>query len=370
LEKKLAIIAVIVVAIVVIAGVAIALWSPGDDGEDEKVIYWIKVAPVDQSAQIAAGLIDGGVSWEPYCSDTILSGNGHSLMETGDLEGWSEHPCCVLAVSTSYAQAHPDLVARVIAAHIEATEWIIETIENKTTNVDNYTTLLAMGAAFSGRNTTVVAASLDNINYLYELNDELNDYLVNFTNEFITLEQVLNSTVTSDGYASVEDYVDTLVNDSYMTTSETLNKSASILGTVRLGYLNGDLHQFARIVASNETLWGNATGSLFEQWGVEITGTVYGNGADEMTGFSTGLIDMGYLGAPPVILKSLNLNYKITIVSQANTEGSSLIVSNDITSIADLDGKTIATPGVGSIQHLWLMAFAEKYGFELKAPGT
>ncbi len=144
---------------------------------------------------------------------------------------------------------------------MEATDWILDTIENKDTNPDNYTNLLQMGAAFSGRNTSVVAASLEHMTLLYDINDQFKDYLVNFTEDFIDLDQIPDTAVTARGYSSVEDFVDTFVNDSYMETAATLSKSDTILGTVRLGYLNGDLHQFARVVASNVTMW---EGTAFE----------------------------------------------------------------------------------------------------------
>lgn len=375
MEKKLAIIAVIVVAVVVVGVVAVAMYAPSTDKD---TIYWRQIQPVDQKGYIANGTVDGGVSWEPYCSDSIISGTGISLMETGDLEGWSEHPCCVVTTSTAFAEDHPELVARVLAAHIEASEWIISTIENKTSNPTNYTFLLEMGASFSSRNTTVVAASLENINILYDMNDVLKNYLVNFTNTFIELNQTKMSYVTARGYSSVEDFVDTFVNDTFMAIAQSGNitKVNSTVGTVNLGYLNGDLHQYARVVASNITMWDDTTWegkSLFEQWGINIVGTVYVNGPAVMSAYDAGIIDMGYLGSPPAIVKHLNVNTEnsnIMIVAQANTEGSALIVGEGIDSIDDLGGKTIATPGPGSIQHLWLLAFCEEHGYKLKMVGV
>jgi hypothetical protein len=93
-----------------------------------------------------------------------------------------------------------------VAAHVEATDWILSTIENKTANPDNYTNLLAMGAAFSGRNATVVAASLEHMTLLYAINDELKDYLVDFTNQFIDLNQTTSAAVTARGYDNVTDF--------------------------------------------------------------------------------------------------------------------------------------------------------------------
>jgi NitT/TauT family transport system substrate-binding protein len=373
MDKKIAIVAVLVVIIVVGGIVAMSMMS--NDENDEKTIYWLTAAPVLQKDQISQGIIDGGVSWEPYCSDSILSGDAHALLWSGEF--WPNHPCCVLAVNANFAEDHPELVARAIAAHIEATEWIIDTVANKTSNPTNYTMLLSMGATFSSRNTSVVEASLEHMTLLYDLNQQLKDYLVNFTNEFIALNQTTSDAVDDRGYDSVEDFIDTFVNDTYMTMAGNLSKVDATVGTVKLGYLNGDLHQFARVVASNVTMWDGTAyegKDLFTQWGVEITSPApFANGAFVMQGFDTGLIDMAYLGSPPAILKHLNVNTEnsdIRIVSQVNVEGSAIIVSNDILSIADLDGKTIATPGPGSIQHLMLLAFAKENGFNIKLAGT
>lgn len=373
MDKKIAIIAVVIVAIVLGGIVAVTMLGGGED--EEKTIYWIAVPPVNQKDQIAQGLIDGGVSWEPYCSDSIVSGTGHALIWSGDF--WAQHPCCVLAVNKQFADGNPELVARVVAAHVEATEWILSTIENKASNPDNYSKLLAMGAAFSGRDTTVVAASLEHMTLLYEINDQLKEYLVNFTNEFIGLNQTSMAAVTARGYDNVTAFIDTFVDDSYLSTAATLSKVDSTLGTVRLGFLQGDLHQFARVVASNVTMWDGTAyqgKNLFTQWGVEISSPApYANGAFLMQGFDTWVIDMGYLGSPPAILKHLNVNTansNIRIVAQVNVEGSAIIVNNNIQSIDDLDGKTIGTPGPGSIQHLMLLAWAKENGFTVKLAGT
>jgi NitT/TauT family transport system substrate-binding protein len=374
MDKKIAIIAIFVVVIVV--GGVVAISMMGDDGdEDEKTFYWLSVAPVLQKDQISQGIIDGGVSWEPYCSDSILSGDSHALMWSGEF--WPNHPCCILAVNANFAEDNPELVARVVAAHIEATDWVLDTIANKTSNPENYTMLLDMGATFSSRNTTVVEASLEHMTLLYDLNQQFKDYLVNFTNDFIALNQTSNAAVDDRGYDSVEDFIDTFVDDSYLSMSAGLSKVDETVGSVDLGYLNGDLHQFARVVASNVTMWEGTEyegKDLFTQWGVEIASPApFANGAFVMQAFDTGLIDMAYLGSPPAILKHLNVNTDnsdIRIVAQVNVEGSAIVVNNEIQTIDDLVGKTIGTPGPGSIQHLMLLAFAEEYDLDLKLAGT
>lgn len=368
-SKKLGLIAIAVVAIVILA--AVGIFMLGGDGKDENTIYWVDVKPAYQKDQLAQGLIDGGVSWEPYCSDSILAGTGHALVWSGEF--WPNHPCCVLAVNAKFAQDNPELVARTLAAHIEATDWILDTIANKTVNEEDYAKLLDLGASFSGRNTTVVAASLEHMTLLYELNQELKDYLVNYTNQFISMGQIpdADSKLEARGYSSVDDFIDIFVNDSFQTAAAGLTKVNSTIGTVKLGFLQGDLHQFARVVASDVSLWEGTEyegKNLFTQWGVKIESpSPYGNGALLMDGFGIGEINMGYLGSPPAIVKHLNVNNEnsnIRIVAQVNIEGSAIIVNEDIQDVEDLGGKIIATPGPGSIQHLLLMAFAEANGMK------
>ncbi len=101
MDKKIAIIAVAVVAIVIVAAFAVTMMS---DNSDDDTIYWLAVPPVNQKDQIAQGLIDGGVSWEPYCSDSILSGDAHALIWSGDF--WPNHPCCIVAVNNEFAEDH------------------------------------------------------------------------------------------------------------------------------------------------------------------------------------------------------------------------------------------------------------------------
>ncbi len=57
MEKKTAILAVLVVAIVVVAAIAVTMFM-GNDTDDD-TIYWVQVPPVNQKDQIAQGLIDG-----------------------------------------------------------------------------------------------------------------------------------------------------------------------------------------------------------------------------------------------------------------------------------------------------------------------
>ncbi|HXZ23777.1 MAG TPA: ABC transporter substrate-binding protein, partial [Methanomassiliicoccales archaeon] len=168
---------------------------------------------------------------------------------------------------------------------------------------------------------------------------------------------------------NVTTFINGITNTSYLATAAGLSPSDTILGTVRLGFLNGDLHQFARVVAMNATLWGGK--DLFAVWGVHITSpSPFANGGAVMDAFAAKTIDMGYLGCPPAILKRINAGTPIQIIALVNSEGSAIVAHDGITSLSQLVGKTVATPGPASIQHLLLLYYCTQNGYTLKLKGT
>lgn len=362
LVKKIAIYAIIVVAIVVIAAVAVVLLTPP---ANQKVIYWTQIAPVNQKAAIVAGTVDGAVGWEPYSSDALDDGTASVVVWSEEV--WPAHPCCVIAVRYSTAfpdnSANNELVARIVKANMVATEWIKQTVSEG--SGANYSSMIEMGAQFSGIQASVVESALGHITYDVQLTEAVERYFANFTEMFKDLEQISDY----GGYANATEFANGITNTSYLEMAVDIEPSATILGSVRLGYLTGDLHQFARVIAMNSTLWGGKT--LFQEYGVNITSPPpYANGGAVMDGFAAGNIDLGYLGCPPAILKRINADIDIQIVSLVNSEGSAIAGKTPIDSLSELEGKVVATPGPASIQHLLLLFYCNENGYQLKLKGT
>jgi NitT/TauT family transport system substrate-binding protein len=87
---------------------------------------------------------------------------------------------------------------------------------------------------------------------------------------------------------------------------------------------------------------------------------------------ASGELDVGYVGIAPVV-SSISKGVPAKIVAGAQNEGSGLL-SHDtsITSVEDLKGKTIATPGEASIQSVLLKYDLKKHGMsasDVKSPG-
>lgn len=358
--------AVAIVAVLVVAGLLIAFVPQ----TSAKTIKYTDVPPVNQQAYIQQGLIDGGVSWEPYGSDSISNGTGKALLWSSDI--WPNHPCCVVVVDKDFLASNLQAALGVMKAHIEANKWIAQTIANKNTTEGqaNYSLLLNLGASFSNRNTTVVEMSLEHLTLDYNITEEQTNYLKTFVESYIS-----SGLIKKEVIPDVDAFVNNLVNTSYLTQADNMQPvaSGSAPTTVRLGYLNGDLHQFARVVAESAAV-GNLLNlgdrSLFNAYGVQtanpsgMPGNGYANGGAVMTGFAAKNADIGYLGAPPVLLNVANQNVNVEIVALANSEGSALIVKNGV-DIEGLNGLKIGEPGISSIQYLLLLEIGKKYGYQV-----
>lgn len=118
---------------------------------------------------------------------------------------------------------------------------------------------------------------------------------------------------------------------------------------IRLGYLQSDIHHLACWVALEKGFFRN------EGLHVEVAG-VFRAGPEEMSAFAAGDLDVGYVGQAPATTAVANKTAEVTVLAQANTEGSSIIVRKDssVQGLKDLAGKSIAIPGHSTVQDFLL----------------
>jgi len=119
--------------------------------------------------------------------------------------------------------------------------------------------------------------------------------------------------------------------------------------TVRFGYLQSDLHHLAFFVATEKGFFRNIGAK------VEIAG-VFRAGPEMMSAFATDALDIGYVGAAPTVTATANAKVGLSILAQANLEGSALVIRKDGTarSLRDLRGNVIAIPGHSTVQDFLL----------------
>lgn len=124
-----------------------------------------------------------------------------------------------------------------------------------------------------------------------------------------------------------------------------------------IGYLPSD-HDAALFVANSQ--------GEFAKHGVHIKLVQFNNGGDLMTAMASGDVEVGYVGITPV-LSSIEKGVPVKVISAAQSEGSAIVVSpnSGISSVSDLQGKKIATPGEASIQHMLLSYYLNQSGMKI-----
>jgi NitT/TauT family transport system substrate-binding protein len=123
--------------------------------------------------------------------------------------------------------------------------------------------------------------------------------------------------------------------------------TAAPVKTFVIGY-QPSTHQMAEITAMSKGWWQQD----LAPFGVEnVSDKVFPTGPPEMQAMLAGDIDIAYVGAAPV-LSAVATGLDAKIVAGVNTQGSDLVVRNDLnyTGPQSLKGLTIATFPPGSIQ--------------------
>ena len=113
---------------------------------------------------------------------------------------------------------------------------------------------------------------------------------------------------------------------------------------------------------------------FFEQYlnkeGTNVEYVLFNAGPAEIEALKGGAIDVGYIGPNPSVAGYTSTNGDLlNVVSGVASGGASLIVKPNITSVADLKGKKIASPQLGGTQDVALRSFLKDKGFATNVSG-
>ncbi|MDO4633916.1 MAG: aliphatic sulfonate ABC transporter substrate-binding protein [Eubacteriales bacterium] len=137
------------------------------------------------------------------------------------------------------------------------------------------------------------------------------------------------------------------------------------LTEIHIGYFNNITHAQALLMKSE----GSLENSLGEK--LSVTWTSFNAGPAEVEALFSGDIDIGYIGPVPAITANVKSKGDIAVLSGATKAGAVLIrrAGTDISSVADLSGKTIAIPQLGNTQHLCLLQLLSENGLSPTTAG-
>src|SRR5487761_1076529 len=134
--------------------------------------------------------------------------------------------------------------------------------------------------------------------------------------------------------------------------------------TLRLGFLANITHA-AALVGVDKGIFAKALGK-----NVKLQVTIYPSGTDEATALLAGQLDAAYVGPNPAINTWQKSGGKaIKIISGAANGGASVVVKKGITSAAQLNGKSLATPSLGNTQDVALRYWLKQNGLATTTTG-
>ncbi len=128
--------------------------------------------------------------------------------------------------------------------------------------------------------------------------------------------------------------------------------------TIIIGHLASD-HDAAIYVAEAQ--------KQYEAQGLKVETVQFNNGGDLITAMASGDVKVGYVGITP-LLSAIENGVPVKIVSGTQLGGSGIVVRSDsnITSLKDLKGKKVATPGAATIQNMILTYGLNQSGVNTK----
>src|SRR5262250_1705317 len=133
---------------------------------------------------------------------------------------------------------------------------------------------------------------------------------------------------------------------------------------LRLGFQANITHEHALV--------GLAKGFFAKNLGknVELKTSIFTSGTEETTAILAGQLDAAYVGPNPAINAWQKSNgTAIKIVSGAASGGASLVVKGDISSAAQLKGKSLATPSLGNTQDVAARFWLKQHGLATTPTG-
>jgi NitT/TauT family transport system substrate-binding protein len=148
------------------------------------------------------------------------------------------------------------------------------------------------------------------------------------------------------------------------TAGSSTDATAAAAVTVRLGFLENITHSSA-LIGLKEGFFTKDLGSAGT-----LHPTAFSTGTEETTALLAGQLDAAYVGPNPAINAwQKSGGTAIKIISGAATGGASVVVAKGITSVAQLKGKSLATPSLGNTQDVALRYWLKQNGLATSATG-
>lgn len=276
----------------------------GGDRNQNSVYYDDSIT--NATLALSAGAIDkidAGIIWEPQYHAVIENPGWKSLSVTNIL--FPDHTCCVIAGYVPSINEKKNSTIRFLAGFVETTHWINDALTEGPSG-ENYQWLVNFTMKLTGGNFDVITIeeSLKLVTYTYGDKDEENPLGTLKTDITELIDTFYDSNIPkiqlSDlGFDSSKEFTNYLVDDSYLKFA--LKYEGDYSGNkdkLSIAAIGGDIHQLALQLGVER--------GIYEKMGLELEIIVGNNGAAVAAELLAGNCDLGFLGAPPLLLNTIN----------------------------------------------------------------
>ncbi len=158
--------------------------------------------------------------------------------------------------------------------------------------------------------------------------------------------------------------VATAVNNNSTAPAASVAAPGNAAAELKLGYFGNVTHAPALVGVSQ----GYIAGELGD---TKLSTQVFNAGPAAIEALNAGAIDATYIGPNPAINSFVKSGGEsVNIIAGAAAGGAQLVVKPEITSAADLKGKTLASPQLGGTQDVALRAWLAAQGYKTNVDGS
>jgi NitT/TauT family transport system substrate-binding protein len=148
------------------------------------------------------------------------------------------------------------------------------------------------------------------------------------------------------------------------TSAEAAAPAGNPAAELKLGYFGNVTHAPA-LVGVSQGYFANELGDT------KLSTQVFNAGPAAIEALNAGAIDATYIGPNPAINSFVKSGGEsVNIIAGAAAGGAQLVVKPEITSAADLKGKTLASPQLGGTQDVALRAWLSTQGYKTNVDGS
>ncbi len=278
-------------------GLSFEQYREGTSKNDNTLYYVTNISDAGK-VDTNKALIDGGILWEPQFQRIIQeqSATFKTLALTNDV--FDGHTCCVIAANHDWLNANKDTAVKFLAGYIKAVDYINKAKANPAGPEYADIKQIAMDTTL-GLDEIEVSAALANITYLYA--DDEKGSLGELTGDVSDLASSLDDIglITSSKFKSPGNFAKAFVDDSYIKSAVAGEAKTEGTATIDVAAINGDIHQLAIHVAKAK--------GYFDEYGLTVNvNTSSDNGGAIATLLLSGDVKIGFLGAPPATLNTIN----------------------------------------------------------------